>query len=96
VEYEFSQDLLGAPVAQFSMGHEAFGFWLEDEMRSTAAIDEVLSELGRLQRREAWEFERVGREYSLMLSSDDAQVAANVLALAAGELDDDALALVDS
>lgn len=94
MEYEFSQDMLGAPVARFSMGHEAFGFWLEDELTTAeASITELQSQLTRIQQGRGWEFELQGREYSLVLSADEARVQANVLALAADELDETAMSL---
>ena len=75
MEYEFSQDLLGAPVARFSMGHEAFAVWLEDELvAQPARLAELLTQLDQLQQGRGWDFELDGREYSLFLDRDDAFV----------------------
>lgn len=80
MEYEFSQDMLGSPVARFSMDHEAFGFWLEDELVGQAArLTQLLAEVGALQQGRGWAFELAGREYRLLLDRDEATVAANAL-----------------
>lgn len=93
MEYEFSQDMLGGPVARFSMGHEAFGFWLEDEIDRSEASEPVLTAVERIQQGRAWEWGLAGREYGLQLAVDEAVVSANVLGLSADSLDDDALSL---
>lgn len=32
MDYQFTKDILGHPCAKFSMGHEAIGRWLTDEL----------------------------------------------------------------
>ena len=34
MDYQFKKDYLGQPIAKFSMGHEAIGRWLTDELGS--------------------------------------------------------------
>lgn len=95
MEYEFSQDVLGAPVARFSMDHEAFGFWLEDELVDQAArLAQLLAEVGCLQQGKGWAFELQGREYRLLLDRDEATVSANVL-FQDDDWDDEEMALSD-
>lgn len=94
MEYEFSQDLLGAPVARFSMGHEAFAVWLEDELvAQPARLAELLTQLDQLQQGRGWDFELDGREYSLFLDRDEALVRANVLSLGEGDWQDEEMSL---
>ncbi len=96
MEYEFSQDMLGAPVARFSMDHEAFGFWLEDELVGQAArLAQLLEEAARLKSSQGWSFELQGREYRLVLDRDEATVAANALSQDEDDWDDEEMTLSD-
>lgn len=79
MEYEFSQDFTG-PEARFSMGHEALGYWLTQEVGDRAdKISSLFKALDNLTQGTAWDFEMEGFEYYLMLSRDDASVKAHSL-----------------
>lgn len=79
MEYEFSQDFTG-PEARFSMGHEAFGYWLTQEIGTRKdKLAEVLNALNKLTQGSAWDAEITGFEYDLLLSRDDATVRAHAL-----------------
>ncbi|WP_372833957.1 YacL family protein [Pontibacterium sp.] len=79
MEYEFSQDFTG-PEARFSMGHEALGYWLTQEVGDRAdKISSLFKALDNLTQGTAWDFEMEGFEYDLMLSRDDASVKAHSL-----------------
>ncbi|WP_282353924.1 YacL family protein [Pontibacterium granulatum] len=79
MEYEFSQDFTG-PEARFSMGHEAFGYWLTQEIGArTDKLTEISNALNKLTQGTAWDAEITGFEYDLILSRDDAMVRAHAL-----------------
>lgn len=79
MEYEFSQDFTG-PEARFSMGHEAFGYWLTQEIGTRKdKLAEVLNALNKLTQGSAWDAEITGFEYDLLMSRDDATVRAHAL-----------------
>ena len=40
--YHFRQDLVGLPVAQFSIGHEAVVLWLTDELGKDLRVESLL------------------------------------------------------
>lgn len=79
MEYEFSQDFTG-PEARFSMGHEALGYWLTQEVGNRAdKIASLFKALNNLTQGTAWDFELEGFEYDLLLSRNDATVKAHCL-----------------
>ncbi len=83
MEYEFSQDFTG-PEARFSMGHEAFGYWLTQEIGARKdKLAGVFKALNKLTQGTAWDAEITGFEYDLLLSRDEAMVRAH--ALSAGD-----------
>ncbi|WP_027855820.1 YacL family protein [Marinobacterium jannaschii] len=80
MDYEFGRDITGAYQALFSMGHEALGVWLTDEIGTDRhRLDRVISETERLLQRQGWEWSQEGLSYSLFLSRDEASVRANAL-----------------
>ena len=45
MDYQFKKDLLGQPIAKFSMGHEAVGRWLSDELSNNQPAIQRLIDL---------------------------------------------------
>lgn len=45
MDYQFKKDLYGQPIAKFSMGHEAIGRWLSDELSNNQPIIQKLIDL---------------------------------------------------
>ena len=45
MDYQFKKDLFGQPIAKFSMGHEAIGRWLSDELSNNQAAIQHLIDL---------------------------------------------------
>ncbi|MBY4676954.1 YacL family protein [Marinobacterium arenosum] len=80
MEYEFGRDIIDRPYARFSMGHEAFGHWLVDELgEDQARLAGVQQQVARLLAGQGWEYELAGREFSLQLSRDEVVVRSNAL-----------------
>ena len=80
MDYEFIREPDGRLKAYLSMGHEAVGHWLNDEMGSQLSLmQEVLADIDALQRGEQETISRHGTVYSLHLSDEEAEVAANVV-----------------
>ncbi|AKH89935.1 protein YacL [Edwardsiella tarda] len=88
MDYEFRHDIGGQVVAVFSMGHEAVGHWLNEEVKGdltlVTEIEQAAAELKGSER----QWQRVGHEYTLWLDSEEVMVRANQLALEGDELDE--------
>ncbi|UTW03728.1 YacL family protein [Amphritea atlantica] len=80
MDYDFTHDIYGAFRAEFSMGHEALGYWLTYELRSRqTVISELLTIISELQNRQRMDYLMEGSEYNLLLSRDEAVVRAHAL-----------------
>jgi len=80
MDYEFSNDFIGDPVARCSMGHEALGNWLTAEIGSNATlIGKLQTALQQLQQRTLWEYQLDGTEYAIELTREEAIVRAHSL-----------------
>jgi len=87
MDYEFRRDPFGGYRARFSMGHEAIGQWLIDEVgKDEEKLDELFSIIDQLSNRTRTEYQLHGGDYSLLLTPEEAEVKANVLNI---ELDED-------
>ena len=77
MDYQFKKDLYGQPTAKFSMGHEAVGRWLTDELgnnqkKTQNLLDIVIQiEQGKIGFREI-----TGTEFQLSLSLNNVEVSA--------------------
>ncbi|MBV7297886.1 YacL family protein [Enterovibrio paralichthyis] len=80
MDYEFRRNTLDDSFhAELSMGHEALGRWLVDELGTDhAAIDEVVENLN-LVMAQGGEWTRAGKVFHLQLTQDEALIQANVL-----------------
>ena len=88
MDYDFTHDIYGAFKADFSMGHEALGYWITYELRSRQnVIAELLRVINELQQRQRLDYLMEGTEYNLRLNQDEAIVRAHALDSA---FDDDA------
>jgi uncharacterized protein YacL (UPF0231 family) len=80
VDYDFTHDIYGAFCAEFSMGHEALGYWLTYELRSRQpVIAELLRITEELQQHQRRDYMMEGSEYNLILNQDEAVVRAHAL-----------------
>ncbi len=80
MDYQFGRDLYGQFSARFSTEHLAIGLWLEGEISDNApAINRILDAVRAIRTGQKQEYQLIGHEYSLVLSRDGAEVAANGL-----------------
>ncbi|USH02853.1 YacL family protein [Grimontia kaedaensis] len=80
MDYEFRRNTLDDSFhAELSMGHEALGRWLVDELGANHdAIGEVLENLKRVME-QGGEWTRSGKVFLLQLTQDEALVQANIV-----------------
>ncbi|EOD80481.1 hypothetical protein D515_00435 [Grimontia indica] len=80
MDYEFRRNTLDDSFhAELSMGHEALGRWLVDELGTDHdAIDEVLENL-KLVMEQGGEWTRSGKVFHLQLTQEEALVQANIV-----------------
>lgn len=80
MDYEFRRNTLDDSFhAELSMGHEALGRWLVDELGTHHdAIDEVLENL-KLVMEQGGEWTRSGKVFHLQLTQEEALVQANIV-----------------
>ncbi|MDO6562699.1 YacL family protein [Amphritea sp. 1_MG-2023] len=80
MDYDFTHDIDGAFCAEFSMGHEALGYWLTDELSSRQSmIAELLKIADALQKKQRRDYSMEGSEYNLLLTQDEAMIRAHAL-----------------
>ena len=81
MEYSFTHNDIGEPVAQLNMEAEAFGHWLNIEMSGAdaSALAKVVGAVEQLSTADIYQFECSGREFHLELSRHQARVSANAL-----------------
>ncbi|MDO6706474.1 YacL family protein [Photobacterium sp. 1_MG-2023] len=80
MDYEFKKNMLdGSYHVVFSMGHEALGRWLIEEVQDDEAkIALILNQLGAL-KGTMTEWQLIGEEMTLSLQDNEAIVQANYL-----------------
>ncbi|MFS1875525.1 UPF0231 family protein [Enterovibrio norvegicus] len=80
MDYEFRRNTLDDSFhAELSMGHEALGRWLVDELGTDhAEIDNVLRNLQDVMQ-QGGEWNRLGKVFHLQLTQEEALVQANAL-----------------
>lgn len=80
MDYDFKKNTLdGSYHAVFSMGHEALGRWLLEEIgKDFDKMDSVMSQLGAL-KNSTQEWRLIGDELTLTLQDNEAIIQANYL-----------------
>lgn len=80
MEYTFGRDDIGRYFAEFSMGHEAIGRWLCEELgQDQKQLQQLLDTIGQLQQRQLMEYRLDGSEFSLELDREEVRVRAHSL-----------------
>ena len=80
MDYEFTLDEYNEPVAKFSIGHEAIGRWLSEELCSNQRIiTELLDHIRQLEQHDINQHHVKGREFQLRLNRDQIEVVALTL-----------------
>ena len=86
LDYDFTRDIYGDVCAEFSMGHEALGYWVTHELGTRqSSIQDIFSAIAQLQSHQRFEYELEGAEYNLLLSRENATVRAHALDSEYGE-----------
>ena len=80
MDYEFNYDILGQPIAQFSMGHEAIGRWFSEELcNNQQRIDELLNIIEQIEQHHIIQRRLIGLEFELHINKDDVEIFAQTL-----------------
>lgn len=80
MDYEFTFDDVGRPFAKFSMGAEAIGRWLSEELASDdQMLHQLLAIIEQLQQRIISHHQVAGVEFLLRMHQDEVEVIALVL-----------------
>ncbi len=76
----FQRNFSGQPEAQFSMDHEAIGFWLTDEPGSNnQKLEHLLQVIDSLEKGQRWEYFDDGIDYRVHLTRDGVDISAALL-----------------
>ena len=81
MEYSFSRNDIGQPVAELNMEAEAFAHWLNIEMSTANFVElsKISEAIEQLFNAQIWQFECTGREFHLELNREQACVSANAV-----------------
>ncbi|GAA4884131.1 YacL family protein [Ferrimonas pelagia] len=74
MEFEFRRELGGSPVALMSMGHEAIGRFLQDELQQPATIALVQTAVAQRLAGERTPYRLEGSEQTLLIEADEISV----------------------
>ncbi|TEW56664.1 UPF0231 family protein [Psychromonas sp. RZ22] len=75
MEFDFKKDYFSDKAAvKLSMGHEAFGTWLEQEGQKKEWVEALLVTIEQLQKREIADYKLVGSEFCLYLNIEEAKI----------------------
>ncbi len=86
MDYEFLRDAAGRHSARLSMGHEALGAWLTEELgRDQVFGQQLLTELAALRSGERETLVHCGSQFRLSVADDEVEVAAHALAFDVGD-----------
>lgn len=88
MDYEFLRDTTGQVIVKFSMGHEAIGHWLNDEVKDDMALladveRRLLSLSGSLA-----QWQHIGHEYTLLIDAEEVMVRANGISVECDDLEE--------
>lgn len=68
MDYQFRKDLYGQPIAKFSMGHEAIGRWLSDELSNNQlAVQRLIDVISQIEKGHIGFREFNGAEFQLTI-----------------------------
>jgi uncharacterized protein YacL (UPF0231 family) len=80
MDYEFRRDMYGRYKAEFSMGHEALGLWLTEELAGNSGlIQNLIEKIVQLQTQKAWDHVQQGHEFTLSMNRDGIEVRSSQL-----------------
>ncbi|MGL4859435.1 MAG: YacL family protein [Enterobacteriaceae bacterium] len=79
MDYEFHREPTRGIIAKFSMGHEALGYWLTEEIRGDLSALSEVENIAQQLRGSEREWHKEGHEYSLLIRGGEVIVQANSL-----------------
>ncbi|VEA67667.1 Uncharacterised protein family (UPF0231) [Serratia plymuthica] len=88
MDYEFLRDVTGQVVVRFSMGHEAIGHWINEELKGDFnLLDRIEAGAAEVKGSERqWQLE--GHEYTLLMDGEEVMIRANLLAFEGDEMEE--------
>lgn len=90
MEFDFKKDYFSdKKKVKLSMGHEAFGIWLEQEGQTEEWVNSLLAIIEQLQQRKIAEYKLTGDEFTLFLNTEEAKIVNHSLYQSDSELDED-------
>ncbi|WBF46263.1 protein YacL [Serratia rubidaea] len=88
MDYEFLRDVTGQVIVRFSMGHEAIGHWINEELKGDlnllARIESGAAQVKGSERQ--WQLE--GHEYTLLMDGEEVMIRANQLLFEGDEMEE--------
>ena len=89
MEFDFKKDYFsGKAAVKLSMGHEAFGTWLEQEGQQKKWVESLLAQIDQLQQRKITEYKLTSREFCLYLNIEEARISNHSLHDSESSLED--------
>lgn len=80
MDYEFTLNEIGRPVAKLSMGHEAIGRWISEEVGDDLqSIHQLLGIIQQLEQHQIQRHELIGTEFQMRLNQQSIEVVALAL-----------------
>jgi len=76
MEFDFKKDYFSdKATVKLSMGHEAFGTWLEQEGQNKQWVEDLLLVISQLQLHKITEYKLTGSEFNLYLTIEEAKIS---------------------
>ncbi|MFC3396624.1 protein YacL [Brenneria rubrifaciens] len=88
MDYEFLRDVTGQVIVRVSMGHEAIGHWLNEEVKGQLALLDEVEDAARLVTGSERQWRKVGHEYTLLLDEEEVMIQANQLEFTVDEMEE--------
>lgn len=88
MDYEFLRDVTGQVIVRFSMGHEAIGHWINEEVKGDFnLLDRIEAGAAEVKGSERqWQLE--GHEYTLLMDGEEVMIRANQLEFEGDEMEE--------
>lgn len=89
MDYEFFRNITGQVRAKFSMGHEAIGYWLNEEVNGDLTLISQITDAAQQLQQTGKEWKLAGHEYSVFIAEQEVMVRANQLDFSHDEMVED-------
>ena len=84
MDYEFLRDITGVVKVRMSMGHEAVGHWLNEEVKENLALLDEVEQAANTVKGSERSWQCAGHEYTLWMDGEEVMVRANQLEMEEG------------